>query len=184
MSRKEHTQPRLKKANILPSQTSKILNYLDSSLTIPYFITFIGVWSYLRHFLNLKILYSLLPGGKFATVGPYVLNWETQQYKCWISQSITFGLLALLQMVNIFWIFLILRILYRALFSDVVKDERSDDETEVEEVDEKEGVEAKSNGQAKPSLMLNGEEFSPVDSQAPATGLEVRGGEDVIKRKR
>ncbi|KAM0698701.1 hypothetical protein Q7P36_002168 [Cladosporium allicinum] len=164
--------------------TSKILNYLDSSLTIPYFITFIGVWSYLRHFLNLKILYSLLPGGKFATVGPYVLNWETQQYKCWISQSITFGLLALLQMVNIFWIFLILRILYRALFSDVVKDERSDDETEVEEVDEKEGAEAKSNGQVKPSLMLNGEEFSPVDSQAPATGLEVRGGEDVIRRKR
>ena len=45
-------------------------------------------------------------------------------------------------------------------------------------------AEAKSNGQAKPSLMLNGEEFSPVDSQAPATGLEVRGGEDVIKRKR
>lgn len=173
-----------RKLTIILHQTSKILNYLDSSLTIPYFITFIGVWSYLRHFLNLKILYSLLPGGKFATVGPYVLNWETQQYKCWISQSITFGLLALLQMVNIFWIFLILRILYRALFSDVVKDERSDDETEVEEVDEKEGVEAKSNGQAKPSLMLNGEEFSPVDSQAPATGLEVRGGEDVIKRKR
>ena len=173
-----------RKLTIIPHQTSKILNYLDSSLTIPYFITFIGVWSYLRHFLNLKILYSLLPGGKFATVGPYVLNWETQQYKCWISQSITFGLLALLQMVNIFWIFLILRILYRALFSDVVKDERSDDETEVEEVDEKEGVEAKSNGQAKPSLMLNGEEFSPVDSQAPATGLEVRGGEDVLKRKR
>ena len=127
-----------RKLTIIPHQTSKILNYLDSSLTIPYFITFIGVWSYLRHFLNLKILYSLLPGGKFATVGPYILNWETQQYKCWISQSITFGLLALLQMVNIFWIFLILRILYRALFSDVVKDERSDDETEVEEVDEKE----------------------------------------------
>jgi hypothetical protein len=92
-------------------------------------------------------------------------------------------LLALLQMVNIFWIFLILRILYRALFSDVVKDERSDDETEVE--DEKEGTaEAKSNGQVeKPSLMLNGEEFSPVDAQAPATGLEIRGGEDVVKRK-
>lgn len=138
----------------------------------------------MRHFINLKILYSLLPNGKFATIGPYVLNWETQQYKCWISQSITFGLLALLQMVNIFWIYLIMRILYRALFSDVVKDERSDDETEVE--DEKESTaEAKSNGQmAKPSLMLNGEEFSPVDAQAPVTGLEIRGGEDVVKRKR
>ena len=136
----------------------------------------------MRHFLNLKILYTLLPNGKFATVGPYDLNWITQQYKCWISQSITFGLLALLQMVNIFWIFLILRILYRALFSDVVKDERSDDETEVEE--ENSTPETKSNGQVKPSLMLNGEEFSPVDAQSPATGMEIRGGEDVIKRKR
>ena len=99
-------------------------------------------------------------------------------------------MLALLQMVNIFWIFLILRILYRALFSDVVKDERSDDETEVEEVgEEKEVGEGKGNWQIssmeKPSLMLNGEEFSPVDAQAPmGTGLEVRGGEDGVRRKR
>lgn len=159
-------------------QTSKILNYLDSSLTIPYFITFIGVWSYMRHFLNLKILYTMLPNGKFATVGSYELNWVTQQYKCWISQSITFALLAMLQMVNIFWIVLILRILYRAVFSDVVKDERSDDETE-----EEEAPEPKINGQAKPSLMLNGEPVSPVD-QVPATGMQIKGGEDVIKRKR
>ena len=96
----------------------------------------------------------------------------------------------MLQMVNMFWIFLIFRILYRALFSDVVKDERSDDETEVEEVGEEGTPEAKqgdANGRVsmeKPSLMLNGEEFSPVDAQAPATGLEVRGGEGVVKRKR
>lgn len=134
----------------------------------------------MRHFINLKILYSMLPNGEFSTVGPYTLNWETQQYKCWISQSITFSLLALLQMVNIFWIVLILRILYRALFSDVVKDERSDDETEVEE----EVEQPKVNGQVKPSLMLNGESFSPVDTQLPATGMEIKGGEDVIKRKR
>jgi hypothetical protein len=91
-------------------------------------------------------------------------------------------------MVNIFWIFLILRILYRALFSDVVKDERSDDETEVEEEESTiEEKKKKGNGQMeKPSLMLNGEEFSPVDAQAPmGTGMEIRGGgEDVVKRKR
>jgi len=134
----------------------------------------------MRHFLNLKILYTLLPNGDFATVGPYDLNWDTQQYKCWISQSITFALLAMLQMVNIFWIMLILRILYRAVFSDVIKDERSDDETEVEE----DVPEPKVNGQANPSLMLNGESFSPVDAQLPATGMQIKGGEDVIKRKR
>jgi acyl-CoA-dependent ceramide synthase len=157
-------------ANVI-SQTSKILNYLDSTLTIPYFITFIGVWSYMRHFLNLKILYTLLPNGSFATVGPYLLNWETQQYKCWISQSITFSLLAMLQMVNIFWFLLVLRILYRAVFSDVIKDERSDDETEVEE----EVGEGNANGMGKPSLMLNGECFSPIDA-SPATGMEIKGG--------
>ena len=85
----------------------------------------------------------------------------------------------MLQMVNIFWIVLILRILYRAVFSDVIKDERSDDETEEEEA----APEPKINGQSKPSLMLNGEPVSPVD-QSPATGMKIKGGEDVIKRKR
>lgn len=134
----------------------------------------------MRHFLNLKILYTLLPNGKFQTVGPYELNWITQQYKCWISQSITFSLLAMLQMVNIFWIVLILRILYRAVFSDVIKDERSDDETEEEEA----APEPKINGQAKPSFMLNDEPVSPIDAQLPATGMQIKGGENVINRKR
>jgi hypothetical protein len=64
-------------------------------------------------------------------------------------------------MVNIFWFLLVLRILYRAVFSDVIKDERSDDETEVEE----EVGEGNANGMGKPSLMLTGECFSPVDGE-------------------
>lgn len=86
----------------------------------------------------------------------------------------------MLQMVNIFWIVLILRILYRAVFSDVIKDERSDDETEEEEA----APEPKINGQAKPSFMLNDEPVSPIDAQLPATGMQIKGGENVIKRKR
>lgn len=138
----------------------------------------------MRHFINLKILYSMLPNGEFATVGSYTLNWDTQQYKCWISQSITFALLAMLQMVNIFWIFLILRILYRALFSGVQKDERSDDEEEEEEEEQLEQEEKRGNGQLKPSFTLNGEPVSPVEAQAPFTGVEVKGKEDVVRRKR
>lgn len=81
--------------------------------------------------LNLKFLWAVLT--EFRTVGPFELNWETQQYKCWISQYITFALLASLQAVNLFWLFLILRILYRVVFKNVLKDERSDDEdSEVE----------------------------------------------------
>ncbi|KAJ5718375.1 Sphingosine N-acyltransferase lac1 [Penicillium malachiteum] len=112
--------------------TSKTLNYLDAYFTIPYFGVFVGTWVYLRHVLNLKILWAVLT--EFRTVGPFELNWETQQYKCWISQYITFALLASLQAVNLFWLYLILRILANYIFNSVTKDERSDDETEEEDV--------------------------------------------------
>ncbi|KAI9720107.1 MAG: hypothetical protein M1828_005835 [Chrysothrix sp. TS-e1954] len=105
--------------------TSKVLNYLDASFTIPYFALFIGVWAYCRHYLNLRILLAVLT--TFRTVGPFELNWETQQYKCWISQWITFSLLACLQSVNIFWFFLILRIAYKyAVTEHNLADERSE----------------------------------------------------------
>jgi acyl-CoA-dependent ceramide synthase len=86
----------------------------------------------MRHVVNLSILWAVLT--EFRTVGPYELNWETQQYKCWISQVITFALLASLQAVNLFWLFLILRIAKNYVFNDVVKDERSDyeDDEEIE----------------------------------------------------
>uniref|UniRef100_A0A060T2S4 ARAD1C35134p n=1 Tax=Blastobotrys adeninivorans TaxID=409370 RepID=A0A060T2S4_BLAAD len=111
--------------------TSKTLNYLDSAITGPFFIMFMGVWIYLRHYLNLRILYSILT--EFATVGPYELDWTTQQYKCWISQIITFFLLFALQLVNSYWLFLILRIAYRYIFHSIQKDERSDDEDDEDE---------------------------------------------------
>jgi acyl-CoA-dependent ceramide synthase len=187
-------------------QTSKILNYLESPIVIPYFILFLFSWAYLRHFINLKILFSLLPlpmpfsdhineqilstlssastttssafatvepvlapvikladaffpetvsllrslparttsflntPSDFATIGPYVLNWETQQYKCPLSQYITFFLLLALQLVNMFWFFLILRILWRIVASGFkeAEDERSVDDEE--EVDERAGM--------------------------------------------
>ena len=82
----------------LPAQTAKTLNYLDSSLTIPYFTFFVFVWIYLRHYINLVIILAVgLPTGAFRTIGPFQLDWDTQQYKCWISQGITFGLLYYLE---------------------------------------------------------------------------------------
>lgn len=121
---------------------------------------FVGVWIYLRHVLNLQILWAVLT--EFRTVGPFELNWETQQYKCWISQYITFALLASLQAVNLFWLFLILRILANYLFHDVKKDERSEDEDEeeLEQVDPKAalatGIESNQENQA-PQVLVNGQ---------------------------
>ncbi|VEU22670.1 DEKNAAC103627 [Brettanomyces naardenensis] len=113
--------------------SSKTLNYLDSAFTTPFFITFIVVWFYARHYLNIKILISVLT--EFRTVGPFELNWEKQYYKCSISEPIVFTLIFLLQLVNIYWSVLVIRIGYRYILLDIRRDERSDDESTEEEED-------------------------------------------------
>ena len=76
--------------------------------------------------------------------------------------------------MNLFWYFLIVRILTRYLRKDGLADERSDDEGEGEEgdekevdaVEEKEKVNGRLNGNGKavlPDLAVNGQ---PVDSEA------------------
>ena len=90
-------------------------------------------------------LWSVLTS--FRTVGPFELNWETQQYKCWISQPITFTLLAALQVLNLFWFGFIIRIAYRAVSTHGVKDDRSDDDgMEAEEETKKTDIKSASNG--------------------------------------
>jgi acyl-CoA-dependent ceramide synthase len=96
------------------------------------------------------------------------LDWETQQYKCWISQYITFALLASLQAVNLFWLFLILRIAKNYVLRVGLSDERSDDE---EEDDETEG-DAEQNKmldgtKESPTVLLNGK---PVEEKANGSG--------------
>jgi very-long-chain ceramide synthase len=118
---------------------------------------------------------------EFRTVGPFELNWETQQYKCWISQYITFSLLACLQAVNLFWLFLILRIAKNYVFSpSEIRDERSDDE-EDEDEDESSTVDAKAAQKAleqdtgmhsdKPVVLINGKAEEP---EAKAEGIRTR----------
>ncbi|ANB13148.1 sphingosine N-acyltransferase LAG1 [Sugiyamaella lignohabitans] len=111
--------------------TSKTLNYLDSPITKPFFIVFAIVWIYMRHYLNIVFLWSILT--EFRTVGDFELNWDTQQYKCWISQIITFGLVFALQLVNLYWLFLIFRIAWRLVFSEIAEDPRSEDDDDDDE---------------------------------------------------
>ncbi|KAK4123520.1 longevity assurance proteins LAG1/LAC1 [Parathielavia appendiculata] len=128
--------------------TSKTLNYLDHWLTGPYYFTFMCVWIYLRHYLNLRILFSLFT--EYKTVGPYELNWETQQYKCALSFVITLALLSSLQALNLFWLFFIIRIAYRFVVHNVAKDDRSDaEESEFEDVKQAAAVNGAANGKAK-----------------------------------
>lgn len=107
---------------------SKTLNYIDSPIEIPFFLIFMFVWIYTRHWLNLKILWSVLT--EYLTVGPSILDFKAQQYKCWISQPMVFTLILALQLVNAYWLFLICRILVRFVFYNIKKDERSDSESD------------------------------------------------------
>jgi acyl-CoA-dependent ceramide synthase len=83
-------------------------------------------WIYLRHYLNLKVLWSEF--NEFKTVGPYELDWVTEQYKCWISHYISTALLASLQALNLFWLYNIFRIAYRFIFLNALDDDRSDND--------------------------------------------------------
>ncbi|KAJ5081477.1 hypothetical protein NUU61_009741 [Penicillium alfredii] len=139
---------------------SKSLHYMGTDLVIPFYAISVGAWIYLRHYLNLHILYSLLTD--FRTVGPYELNWETQQYKCWISNIITFTLLAVLQSLNLFWLYCLLRSAWRLFVHGEKKDDRSEEdesELEMERKMEKE----------KHLLVGNGSAHGSVNGMAKAT---------------
>lgn len=112
---------------------SKTINYVNPDLifTGPSLVVFVFVWVYLRHYQNLRILWSVLT--EFRLVGPWEVNWVTQQYKCYISQPIVFGLIGALQIVNAYWLFLILRIVWRYVIGGGAQDDRSDDESEDED---------------------------------------------------
>lgn len=169
-------------------QTSKVLNYLDHMITGPFFVMFMFIWAYLRHLINLRLLYSLFPysipglpfpANEFATVGSFTLDWPTQQYKCWISQIITFCLLASLQAVNIFWFFLICKIAARYLKQGEKKDDRSDEEEDLDEevIDEK-------------GLLVNGSagadkvhENGHLEIKKAAAGMEVNKRNSTLRKR-
>jgi len=161
-----------------------VLNYIDHPFVGPYFFLFMCAWGYLRHYLNLKVLYSIMT--EFATVGPFELNWETEQYKCRLAQVITFSLLASLQAVNLYWWFLICRIAYRFVVTKEVDDDRSEYEESDAEDAGKEKKEKKENGKPKsngstngiangtPKLLVNGEVPSPLDEAAGSVGSRLK----------
>lgn len=136
------------------------MNYIDHPFVGPYFGFFIGTWLYLRHYLNLKIIFSLFT--EFKVVGPYVLNWETQQYKCELAFWITLALLSSLQVLNLFWLFYILRIAYRFVVSNVAEDDRS--EVDEDDIEDEEPQHVADHKPAGPQVLLNG---GPVGGEKP-----------------
>ncbi|KAI8964250.1 longevity assurance proteins LAG1/LAC1 [Daldinia sp. FL1419] len=105
---------------------SKSLNYINNPYQGHSFGLCIIMWTYLRHYINLRIIYSLF--NEFNTIGPYELDWEAEQFKCPLSNIVTLALLASLQSLNLFWLYCLIRNAYRFVFLGIAKDDRSEDE--------------------------------------------------------
>ncbi|CAE6426849.1 unnamed protein product [Rhizoctonia solani] len=109
---------------------SKIFNYLKMNKTkFISFGWFTFVWGYLRHWLNLVMLWSVW--FEFDLIPDKKMDIANELYMPWYGKYMVFLPIFLLQLVNLFWYFLIWRILIRAIFApdlDKVDDDRSDDE--------------------------------------------------------
>ncbi|OLL26597.1 Sphingosine N-acyltransferase lac1 [Neolecta irregularis DAH-3] len=109
---------------------SKLLNYVKSRFLAPVFVVFVLEWIYARHYLSVRLLICTVT--EFLSIGPNMLDWDAGLYKSWLSQSACFSLLLTLQLVNYYWLGLILRIAYRYAFKNIARDDRSEDEEKEE----------------------------------------------------
>jgi acyl-CoA-dependent ceramide synthase len=119
---------------------SKILNYLDlTRAKLVAFIVFLGVWTYFRHYLNIMMLWSVWTEFELVDEAARVWAPETGAFLApWMQNQIFIPML-LLQMLNLFWYYFILRIALRSLNPSTMTDDRSDDEDDDEdEADDKE----------------------------------------------
>ncbi|KAI9818753.1 MAG: hypothetical protein M1827_007573 [Pycnora praestabilis] len=113
----------------------KCISYADPSSTIavPYFALFVCSWIYFRHFIGSITFWTLLTKYKPAITHAY--HWENEQWKAATLHGVVVALFGALQLLNIYWLYLILRIAAKAVSGEKPKDERESDE---EEEDEKE----------------------------------------------
>lgn len=87
---------------------------------------FMTVWIYLRHYINLCVIWSIVsPHGEWVTTAPHTIDWEKEHYKGMLARVIAGSLLAGLQALNLFWLYHILRIVYRFVMYNDAEDDRS-----------------------------------------------------------
>ncbi|KAJ2920100.1 hypothetical protein MD484_g341, partial [Candolleomyces efflorescens] len=112
---------------------SKLLNYIQwERAKIVTFVTFIGVWTYFRHYLNLKMLWSVYSESYLVPEASHQWNWSEGVYLVWWLLPAAFLSIFALQVLNLFWYWLMWRILIRAIVTRVADDDRSDDDDDDE----------------------------------------------------
>ncbi|SCV73509.1 BQ2448_7435 [Microbotryum intermedium] len=121
---------------------SKCLNYLNfQRISECSFVLFLCVWNYMRHYLNIRILFSvwnefdLIPHEyrSWTATANHPNGWwllygrQTLILPPWLKYQIFAPIMAL-QLVNTFWSFLIWRILWRMIAGIPAVDTREDGE--------------------------------------------------------
>jgi len=124
--------------------SAKLLNYIKYEKTsVVALVVFMGVWTYLRHYLNIMILKSVWT--QFDLVPAHAKRFVPSE-GVWIAWWLKYQMflpILLLQMVNLFWYFLIWRVILRVVFLNVVADERSDDEDDEDDNGDKHSKKSK-----------------------------------------
>ncbi|KAL7413102.1 TLC domain-containing protein [Mrakia frigida] len=109
---------------------AKCINYTEPAeiYSSVAFASFVVVWSYFRHFLNLKILWNVWDDVK--RIEPQYRIWDPSRELFapnWVVWQI-FTPIALLQLVNLFWYWRIWIILIKAIRGIQIVDDREDGE--------------------------------------------------------
>ncbi|KIY49286.1 LAG1-domain-containing protein [Fistulina hepatica ATCC 64428] len=117
---------------------SKLLNYLqyDRAKNVS-FLVFFGVWTYFRHYLNIVILHSVWIHFDLIPESARQWRWREGAWMVWWMRYQIWAPIFALQLINLFWYYLMCRILYRAVAGDGASDVRSDDEDEGEDAPSK-----------------------------------------------
>ncbi|KAI0702904.1 longevity assurance proteins LAG1 LAC1 [Cytidiella melzeri] len=119
---------------------SKLLNYIQwKRAKVISFVVFLCIWTYFRHYLNLVMLWSIWT--EFDLIPETAKRWSPKDgvWLTWWMKYQIFTPVLLLQFLNLFWYYLVLRIAVRAVSGTEVDDDRSEDEGDDEpEADEKE----------------------------------------------
>ncbi|KAG7096855.1 hypothetical protein E1B28_004263 [Marasmius oreades] len=109
---------------------SKILNYIQwERAKVVSFVIFVFVWTYFRHLMNFKILWSVWYEYDLIPETSRRWIWSDGTYLTWWMKYQAFTPLLLLQILNLFWYYLIWRVAVRAIAAPTeVDDLRSEDE--------------------------------------------------------
>lgn len=120
----------LTKSQPIYLQFGKCISYagINSTIAIPYFALFVGLWIYFRHYVGGITFWTLLTKYKPAITRAY--GWENEPWKATILHGMVVGLFGALQLMNIHWLYLIMRIALKAASGEMPQDERETEETE------------------------------------------------------